>query len=66
MKKQYTIKVTLLLENSLWIGLFERTDEGGYAVAKEIFGRGEPTEAELYDFVLTHFDRLEFTEPHDF
>ncbi len=34
MIKQYTIKVTVLLENSFWIGLFERNDDEGYAVAR--------------------------------
>lgn len=65
MTKQYTIKVTILFENSLWIGLFERNADDGYSVAREVFG-GEPTDAELYDFVLTHFDRLKFTEPKNF
>lgn len=64
-KKQYTIKVTVLLENSFWAGLFERNDNEGYAVARKIFG-GEPTDAELYEFVLTHFDELKFTEPQEF
>lgn len=65
MKKQYTIKVTVMLENSFWIGLFERNDEAGLAVARQIFG-GEPTDAELYEFVLTHYDQLKFSEPHEF
>src|SRR3990167_8527725 len=65
MKKQYTIKVTVLLENPFWVGLFERNDNESYAVARKIFG-GEPTDAELYDFILTHFDELKFTEPQDF
>ncbi|TAK76764.1 MAG: DUF2992 family protein [Gammaproteobacteria bacterium] len=64
-KKKYTIKVTVLLENSFWVGLFERNDAEGYAAARKIFG-GEPTDAELYDFVLTHFDELKFTAPQDF
>ena len=65
MKNQYTIKVTVLLEKSLWIALFERNDSEGYAVARKIFG-SEPTDAELYNFVLTHFDELKFTSPQDF
>ncbi len=64
-KKQYTIKVTVLLENSFWIGVFERNDSEGYAVARKIFGV-EPTDAELYEFVLIHFDELKFTEPQEF
>lgn len=64
-KKQYTIKVTLLIENSFWVGLFERTDHDGYAAARKIFG-GEPTDAELYDFVLKNYNELKFTEPQEF
>lgn len=64
-KKQYTIKVTVLLENSFWVGIFERNDSEGYAVARKIYG-GEPTDAELYEFVLTNFDELKFTEPQEF
>lgn len=63
--KKYTIKVTVLLENAFWVGLFERHDNEGYAVARKVFG-GEPNDAELYEFVLTHFDELKFTEPHNF
>lgn len=62
---QYTIKVTVLLENYFWVGIFERNDSEGYAVARKIFG-GEPTDAELYEFVLAHFDELKFTEPQEF
>lgn len=63
--KAYTIKATVLLENSLWVALFERNDSEGYAVARKIFG-GDPSDAELYEFVSTHFDELKFTEPHAF
>jgi hypothetical protein len=65
MLKQFTIKVTVLLETPFWVGIFERNDAEGYAVARQIFG-GEPTDAELYEFVLAHFDELNFTEPRDF
>ena len=63
--KQYTIQVTVLLENSLWAGIFERNDDEGYAVARKIFG-DEPTDAELYDFVLNNFYELKFTAPQNF
>ncbi len=64
-KKQYTVKATVLLENSFWVGIFERTDKAGYAVARKVFG-GEPSDAELYEFVLTHFNELKFTKPEQF
>lgn len=65
MNHKHTIKVTILLENSLWVGIFERTDKNHYAVARQIFG-DEPTDAQLYEFVSTHFYELKFTEPQDF
>ncbi|ABS77245.2 YjdF family protein [Coxiella burnetii] len=61
----YTIHATVLLENSFWVGIFERKDNEGYAVARQIFG-DEPTDAELYEFVTSHFDELRFTEPVKF
>lgn len=54
-----------MLENPFWVGIFERNDNEGYAVARKIFG-GEPTDAELFEFVLTHFDELKFTQPQEF
>lgn len=65
MEKAYIIKVTLMLENNFWVGIFERNDLNGYAAARKIFG-DEPTDPELYDFVLTHYDELKFTEPRHF
>lgn len=63
--KQYTIQVTVLIENSLWTGIFERNDDTGYEVARQIFG-SEPTDAELYDFISQNFYLLKFTTSHDF
>ena len=60
-----TIKATILLEKSLWVGIFERTDKKGYAVARKIFG-GEPSDIELYDFVLNNYQELKFGEPREF
>ncbi len=64
MKQQQIIKVTVMLEKSFWIGLFERNDEQGYAVARKIFG-DEPTDAELYQFILMNYNELKFTEPQE-
>lgn len=63
--KSYTIQVTVLLENSFWVGIFERNDGEGYAVARQIFG-GEPTDPELYEFISAHYQLLKFTEPKNF
>lgn len=63
--QQFTIHVTVLLENSLWVAIFERHDDEGYAVARKIFG-DEPTDPELYHFILANYQELNFSEAHDF
>ena len=63
--KQSLIKVTILLEDQFWVGIFERNDADCYAVARKIFG-DEPTDPELYEFILTHYQDLKFTEPQPF
>ncbi len=58
------VKATIFFEKRLWIGLFERTDREGYALARHIFG-AEPTDPEVYEFVLKHYHELNFGELKD-
>lgn len=60
-----TIKATIYFENPFWVGCFERTDKGGFAVARKIFGP-EPTDPEIYQFILENFDELKFGQPQAF
>ena len=60
-----TIAATILLEGSLWVGIFERTDKKGYSIARKIFG-GEPTDPEVYEFVLQNYHELKFGAPQEF
>lgn len=62
-----TVKIvaTIFFEKKFWIGTFERTDKEGYAVARHIFG-GEPTDPEVYEFVLNHYSELNFGNPKPF
>lgn len=53
------IKATIFFEKKFWVGTFERTDKEGYALARHIFG-AEPTDPEIYAFVLNHYDALNF------
>jgi len=59
------IQATIFFDQRYWVGTFERTDKEGYAVARHIFG-GEPTDPEVYEFVLTHYQELKFGEPKKF
>lgn len=59
------IKATILLDGPFWVGLFERIDREGYSVARKIFG-GEPSDAEVYQFVLQNYHELKFGAPQEF
>ncbi|MEI8366361.1 MAG: YjdF family protein [Parachlamydiaceae bacterium] len=60
-----TLKATIFFEKRFWVGVFERTDKEGYAVARHIFG-AEPSDPEVYEFVLHHFQELKFGEAKSF
>jgi hypothetical protein len=59
------IQATIFLEKGLWKASFERMDKVGYSIAKHIFGK-EPTDPEVYDFVLNEFHLLRFGRPAAF
>jgi hypothetical protein len=55
-------KCTVYFSDPFWVGVFERSDEHGYAIARFVFG-AEPGDAELHRFALEEFARLEFSAP---
>jgi hypothetical protein len=59
------IQATIFFDKRFWVGTFERTDKKGFAMAKHIFG-SEPSDPEIYAFVLDHFAELKFGEPKPF
>lgn len=50
---------TLLFENPFWIGVFESECGKNYQVARVVFGP-EPTDVQLYEFILKNFFSLPF------
>ena len=52
-------KLTVYFDDPFWVGIYERQAESGYAVARVVFG-GEPSDAELYQFILQHYDEFRF------
>jgi hypothetical protein len=60
-----TIKATIFFEKRYWVGAFERTDKEGYSIARHVFG-GEPADPEIYEFVLNHYQDLNFGAPKEF
>jgi hypothetical protein len=55
-------KATVYFDDPFWVGVFERQSNNGYSVARVVFG-AEPSEAELYQFVLLHYRRIVYSEP---
>jgi hypothetical protein len=54
--------LTVYFDGQFWVGVFERSDGGRYAVAKIVFG-AEPSDAEILDFTLKRYHSLVFSEP---
>lgn len=62
MSRLNSIKFTVMFQEPFWVGIFERQDEDGYAVARTVFGP-EPTDPEVAQFLLREYDNLKFTTP---
>ncbi|MGN1444095.1 MAG: YjdF family protein [Acutalibacteraceae bacterium] len=54
--------LTVLFEEPFWVGILERSDGKRYEVCKIIFG-AEPTDGEVYEFLLKNYNRLRFSRP---
>lgn len=52
--------LTVYFEDPFWVGVWERWDDKGLTAAKITFG-GEPRDAEIYGFLLSHWHELRFS-----
>lgn len=52
--------LTIFFEEPFWVGVFERVEGGKLSVCKVTFG-AEPKDYEVWEFVLEHYDELEFS-----
>ena len=57
-----TSRLTILFDDSFWIGLYEREDDTGYSVCRIVFG-AEPRDQEVYAYLLEHWRTLRFSLP---
>lgn len=57
--KQISGSFIVTFEYPFWIGVFECQSGKDYEVSKVIFGP-EPTDAQLYDFILKNFNKINF------
>ena len=59
---EISAKLTILFEDPFWIGLYERIYKNKLEVCKITFGK-EPTDGEIYEFMLKNWRRLRFSPP---
>ena len=59
--EKITGKLTVFFEDPFWIGVFERVIGNKLSACKVTFGP-EPSEADLYGFVLEQYYQLEFSQ----
>ncbi len=55
-------RLTVFFEDPFWVGVFERETDGAVRAARVVFG-AQPTDAEVFEFVLKHADRLRYGPP---
>ena len=55
-------KFTVFFDAPFWIGVFERIEGSKLSVCKITFG-AEPTDAEIYTFLLSKYNKLKFSKP---
>ena len=56
------ITLSVLFEDPFWVGIFEETEGRKLRAARVVFG-AEPTDAEVYEFILTSYQRVRFSDP---
>ena len=52
--------LTVLFQPPFWVGIAQHWDEEGYQAARVVFG-AEPTEPQLYSWVLREWHKLRFS-----
>ncbi len=53
---------TVYFAPPFWVGVYQRQENGQLRVAKVLFG-AEPTDSEVYAFLLEHWQHLVFSPP---
>ena len=57
-----SVTVTIFFDEPFFAALVERREGDALTAAKHVFGP-EPSDAEVFQRVLTHFARLQFSPP---
>ena len=62
MERSVESKLTIYFEEPFWVGVFEELEGDKLSACRMVFG-AEPTDAEVYDFILKHYYHLRFSAP---
>ena len=62
MEQSVESKLTIYFEEPFWVGVFEELDGDKLSVCKVTFG-AEPTDAQIWEFILSNYRRLQFSAP---
>lgn len=57
-----SVACTVFFEDPFWVGVWERTDGNTYCAAKTTFGT-QPSDAQVWVFVLERYGELVFSKP---
>ena len=55
-------KLTIYFDEPFWVGVFEELDGDKLSACRVVFG-AEPTDAQIYAFILKHYYHLRFSAP---
>ena len=62
MERSVESKLTIYFDEPFWVGVFEKIDNRKLSVCRIVFG-AEPTDAEIFDFILKHYYHLKYSTP---
>lgn len=62
MEQSIESKLTVYFDEPFWVGVFEKLDGKRLSVCRVVFG-AEPTDAQIYAFILRYFNQLRFSPP---
>ncbi len=62
MERSVESKLTIYFEEPFWVGVFDELEGDKLSVCRVVFG-AEPTDAEVYDFILKHYYHLRLSAP---
>ena len=62
MERSVESKLTIYFDEPFWVGVFEELDGDKLSACRMVFG-AEPTDAQVWEFVLANYRRLQFSAP---